>query len=62
MRNGGGSFEAYLEDAQTHRNMLENIGFRMEKIENLKSTGTLERNFETISFDREFIVIVAIKD
>ena len=62
MRNGGGSFEVYLEDAPTYRDMLENVGFRIEKIETIESTGTLEKGSETISFDREFIVIVAIKD
>jgi len=62
MRDGGGSFELYLEDASTYKDMLENIGFRIEKIETLESTGTLKRGSETISFDREFISIVAIKD
>jgi len=62
MRNGGGSFVVYLEDASTYQDMLENMGFRIEKIETIESTGTLKRGSETISFDREFIVIVAIKD
>ena len=62
MRNGGGSFVVYLEDASTYQDMLENMGFGIEKIETLKSTGTLKRGSETISFDREFIVIVASKD
>ena len=62
MRDGGGSFELYLEDASTYQDMLENAGFRIDKIETLESTGTLTRGSETISFDREFIVIVAIKD
>lgn len=62
MRNGGGSFDVYLEDALTYQNMLENMGFRIDKIETIASTGTLKRGSETISFDREFIVIVAIKD
>lgn len=62
MRNGGGSFEVYLEDAPTYRNMLVDNGFRIEKIETIVSSGTLERDSKMISFDREFIVIVAIKD
>jgi SAM-dependent methyltransferase len=62
MREGGGSFELYLEDASTYQDMLENVGFRIEKIETIESTGTLKRGSETISFDREFIVIIAIKD
>jgi SAM-dependent methyltransferase len=62
MRNGGGSFEVYLEDAPTYRNMLVDNGFRIEKIETIVSSGTLERDSKMISFEREFIVIVAIKD
>ncbi len=62
MRNGGGSFELYLEDASTYQELLENIDFRIDKIETIESTGTLKRGSETISFDREFIVIVAIKE
>jgi ubiquinone/menaquinone biosynthesis C-methylase UbiE len=62
MRNGGGSFVVYLEDAPTYQDMLENVGFSIDKIETIESTGTLKRGSETISFDREFIVIVAIKD
>jgi len=62
MRSGGGSFEVYLEDATTYQDMLEENGFRIDKIETIESTGTLKRGSETISFDREFIVIVAIKD
>ncbi len=62
MRKGGGSFELYLEDASTYQDMLENVGFRIEKIETLESTGTLKRGSETISFDREFIVLVASKE
>ena len=62
MRSGGGSYEVYLEDAPTYQNMLENIGFRIEKIETIESTGTLERDSKIISYNREFIVIVAIKD
>ena len=62
MRDGGGSFEVDLEDASTYQDMLENVGFRIDKIETIESTGTLKRGSETISFDREFIAIVAIKD
>jgi len=62
MRKGGGSFELYLENASTYKDMLENIGFRIDKIETLESTGTLKSGSETISFDREFIVIVALKE
>jgi len=62
MRNGGGSFEVYLEDASTYQNMLENIGFRIEKIETIESEGTFVRDSKIMSFDREFIVIVAIKE
>lgn len=62
LRNGGGSYEVYLEDAPTYQNMLENNGFRIEKIETIESTGTLERDSKIISFNREFIVIVALKE
>jgi len=62
MRSGGGSFEVYLEDATTYQDMLEENGFKIEKIETIESTGTLKKGSETISFDREFMVIAAIKD
>ena len=61
MREGGGSYEVHLEDALTYRNMLENAGFRIEKIGTIGSEGTLVKDLKTILFDREFIVIVALK-
>jgi len=62
MRVGGGSYEVYLEDVSTYKNMLENAGFRIEKIGTIGSEGTFVRDSKTISFDREFIVIVALKE
>jgi ubiquinone/menaquinone biosynthesis C-methylase UbiE len=62
MRKGGGSFEVYLEDVSTYQNMLEKIGFRIEKIEAIESEGSFMRDSKILSFDREFIVIVALKE
>jgi ubiquinone/menaquinone biosynthesis C-methylase UbiE len=62
MRDGGGSFEVYLEDASTYQNMLEYTGFRIEKIGTIGSEGPFERDSKMISFDREFIVIVTLKE
>jgi SAM-dependent methyltransferase len=62
MREGGGSYEVHLEDVSDYENMLENAGFRIEKIGTIGSEGTFVRDSKTISFDREFIVIVALKE
>jgi SAM-dependent methyltransferase len=62
MREGGGSFEVYLEDESAYRNMLENAGFRIEKIGTIGSEGAFVGDPRTISFDREFIAIVALKE
>ena len=62
IRDGGGSFEVYLEDVSTYQNMLENTGFRIEKIGTIGSEGTFVRDSKIISFYREFIVIVALKE
>ncbi len=62
MRSGGGSYEVYLEDASTYQNMLEETGFKIEKIETIGSEGTFVRGSKIVSFDREFIVIVALKE
>lgn len=62
MREGGGSYEVHLEDASAYENMLENVGFRVEKMVTIKSVGTFVRDSEKTSFDREFIVIVALKE
>lgn len=62
MRECGGSYEVHLEDASTYENMFENAGFRIEKIETIELEGTFEKDSELTSFDREFIVIVALKE
>jgi ubiquinone/menaquinone biosynthesis C-methylase UbiE len=62
MRSGGGSYEVCLEDASTYQNMLEETGFKIEKIETIESEGTFVRDSKIVSFDREFIVIVALKE
>jgi ubiquinone/menaquinone biosynthesis C-methylase UbiE len=62
MRSGGGSYEVYLEEASTYQDMLEETGFKIEEIETIGSEGAFVRDSKTISFDREFIVIVASKD
>ena len=62
MREGGGSYEVHLEDASAYENMLENAGFRIEKTGTIGSEGTFVRDSRMISFDREFIVIVALKE
>lgn len=62
MREGGGSYEVYLEDMLTYKNMLENAGFRIEKIRTIGSEGIFVRDSKITSFDREFIVIVALKE
>lgn len=62
MREGGGSYEVHHEDASTYENMLENAGFRIEKIGTIGSEGTFVRDSRMISFDREFIVVVALKE
>lgn len=62
MREGGGSYKVYLEDALTYKNMLENAGFRIEKVGTIESEGTFEKDSKMTSFNREFIVIVALKE
>jgi len=62
MREGGGSFEVYLEDASAYEDMLENAGFKIEKIGTIGSEGTFVGDSRMISFDREFIVVVALKE
>jgi len=62
MREGGGSFEVHLEDASAYEDMLKNAGFKIEKVGTIGSEGTFVGDSKTISFDREFIVIVARKE
>jgi len=62
MREGGGSYEVHLEDASAYKDMLENAGLRIEKIETIGSEGTFVGDSRMMSFDREFIAIVASKE
>jgi len=62
LRSGGGSYEVYLEDLSTYQYMLEEIGFRIENIEIIGSEGSFVRDSKGTSFDREFIVLVALKE
>jgi len=62
LRSGGGSYEVYLEDLSTYQYMLEEIGFRIENIEIIESEGSFGRDSKVTSVDREFIVLVALKE